>query len=565
MSTTTKHTGLKRAILVLFIAGILAAGGAWYVMAGRVVAATQALIDKANAAPHTDGSTVKIPYGSLSRTMFPKIGVRVTDPAVELTTPGEAAPQVNTVTGAPAAATPPLHITWKHTGTIDVITDQFSHEFHVVNDGSGAGALESGNDKVAISSMPAHSELRLIAKNRDAFKQWLTLNLSDEASVKQALSQIGGAHVSVGAVKLTDTASNAVILTQDESAFDLTNRSDDKGVNFDLSLVSKGSEVTKEYTDLVVHVMHILKLPTGPIDGTMPLSASRAGKQDMDIAMNVNLPTTPQGQPMPTGDVHVSKFSIKNNFYSISLPSDVVLHEDAGHRHATIKTNWSVEITPTGAAESQLAIDQAMQMAPQQDAAQQQQLKQKIMAALPTVSTLGPITFVLDVDASVPKEVVPGAPKQPGDTKESLSLRQFSFGHKRWGIEAKGEAANDALSGGTAVNGTLTCKQCTTLTQDIFATAHAVQDVMAIMQPGSAPFPLSDAMLAQLNATLANIGKPGSTAGDIDFVVTTPAPGDIRVNDKPYAQVMPQLMMVFMAPPPAPVAAPAPAPGKPGV
>ena len=556
MSTNSKFTIVKRAIVVLLVAGVVAAGGTWYVMAGRVMNAAQALIDKANTMQHTDGSSVKIAYDGLSRTMFPTIGVRVSNPSIEFNAPGAPAAAVTAEQSAAAPAPQPLHVTWKHTGTVDIITDQLAHEFRVVNDGSGAGTLEAGNDKIAISSAPAHSEMSLKAKNGDAFKQWQAINLSDPNSVKQALAQIGGAHIAAGAVKLTDSATNAVILTQDEASFDMTNRSDDKQINFDVSLLAKGSEVTKEYTNIVVHVMNMLQLPTSAIDGSMPLAADRAGKQDMEIALSVNLPT-PNGQPTPNGDVHVSKFSIKNNFYSISLPLDVALHEDAGSRHATIKMNWSLEVTPTGAAESQVLVDQAMQMAPGGKGENQQLLKQKIMAALPTVSTLGPITLVLDVDASVPKPSANGQP--PADSKQSVTLRQFSFGHKRWGIDAKGEASSvDASPAGT-VTGTLTCKQCTTLTGDLFSTAHDVQEVTAILQPGTAPLPLSDAMLAQLNAALASIGKPGATNGDIDFVVTTPTPGDIRVNDKPVGQVMPQLMMVFMPPP---AAAPAPAPAR---
>jgi hypothetical protein len=557
MNTKNSYSVVKRVILGLFVMGVIAAGGTWYVMAGKVVNGAQALIEKVNTTPHEDGSSVKITYDGLSRTMFPNIGVRLTNPAVELKSPGIAVPQ-GADASPPPAAPQPFHVTWKHTGTVDIITDRFTHEYRLVNDGSGTGTLETDGATASISSAPAHSEASLRAKTLAAFTQWQTLDLGNADAVKQALTEIGGVHINAGAIKVTDTTSGAVILTQDESKLDFTNRSDEKQINFDASFVGKGSQVTKEYTDLITRVVTMMHLPATGFDGSMPMSASRAGKQDVDIAMNVNLPTTPAGQPMPTGDIHVTKFSIRNNFYTLNAPLDVVMHEDASRRHATIKLDWSLDITAAGAAETQVMLDQALKMAPGAPQMNQEQLKAAVLAALPNVSTLGPITFVLDVDASVPKPGAQPAASASEDSKESLSLRQFRFGHKRWGLEAKGEAFSDNATRGGTITGTLTCKQCTVLTQDLFATAHGVQEVMALMQPGSAPFPLTDAMLAQLNATLASIGKPGATAGDIDFVVTTPAAGDVRVNDKPFAQVMPQLMMVFMPPQP-PQAAPAPA------
>ena len=561
------HKNIKRAAGGILVGVAVVAGGAWYVASGNIASATQKLIENANAKPHADGSTVKITYDNIGRTMFPKVGVRLVNPAIEVNSPGIAVNAANP-TAAPAQPQTPFHAVWKHTGTVEVVTDYFAHEYRIVNDGSGAGSLDSGEDKIALSSNGTHSEFALAAKDNTGFMQWQKLNLSDEAALKQALVQIGGAHFKSGALSISDAASNAVIMSQDEATFDLTNRSQDQRIDFDVALHSKGAQVTKEYSDIVSHALNILHLPVGNLlDNTMPFAASRAGKQDMDIAISANLPLV-QGQPTPNGDIHVSKFRIKNDFYTLTLPTDLALHEDAARRHAAIKLDWTLDVTPTGANEMQNVLNQGLPMAPMflggaGKGVDQVQLKQKILAALPTMSTLGPVNLVLDVDASVPKAGAPANASGTADSKESLTLHQFSFGHKRWGIAAKGEAFRDNTMQGANINGTLSCKQCTTLTQDVFTTIQQAQEATAMMQPGTPPFPMNEAILTQLNSTLGEIGKPGAATGDLDFVVTTPKPDDVRVNDHPLAEIVPKLMMVFMPQQAAPAAPVAPTPAAP--
>ncbi len=564
------NTNIKRTAIFIVVVAAIGAGSVWYIAAGDIVARTKKLIDTTNAKPHADGTAIKMTYDSLERTMFPHIGARFVNPAIEVNSPGAPAMALNN--GSPRPIEPqPFHLTWHHAGTIDVMTDYLTKEYRLVNNGSATGSLDTGTDKMGITAAPAHSEFSLKAKTQEAFRAWQSLDLSNPDAVKAALSQIGGAHGNAGAVKLTDTATNAIILTQDEVKFDLTNQSDDKKIKFDLTFVSKGAQVTKEYSDLVTHAMTMLHLPTGITGTSMPMAASRAGKQDIDIAMNVDLPQAAQAnlQMQPIGDIHVTKLSIKNDFYQLSAPLDVVLHEDATRRHATIKLDWSLAISPVGAKEMQLLLDDGLPMASNYLGASasnmdQALLKEKIIAALPNVSTLGPVALVLDVDASVPKPDAPKTATAADGKAETLTLRQFRFEHKRWGIDAHGEASNNAATRGGTVNGTLTCKQCTTLSQDMYETVHAVQDVLALLQPTDRPYPLTEAMLTQLNTTLGEIGRPGTASGDLDFVITTPAPNDMRVNDKPIGQILPQLMMVFAPPPVSAPPSVAPQPSTPG-
>ena len=539
-----KHSPV-RIIATLAALGAMGAGAAWYVVSGNIVHGVQQVVSELNSKAHSDGSHLTIRYDSLARTGFPVTGARVTNPVFELDAPGD------------GDSVPPVHITWKRTGTFDIVSDYFTHTYQLVSDGSGAVALQSGTQSVGMTSAPARLTLAVQAKTHADFNSWTAMDWSNQAAVQQALKEVAAMHLAVGPLVMTDTASGAVIFSQDATALDIVNRSTDAMLDFDLAATFKGSLITKEYNDVITHAAAMFGMPAAVANTDMPFSAVRAGKQDMELALKASFPQSRPNGPMEHASIHLEKFSINNAYYQLSLPLDIVLDEKDRRREALVHLNWSANVAPAGAAEMAHALDMGAAFLPMlapSNAPDTQALKEKITAALPTVSTLGPITLVLDLSASTPKPAEPGQPTA-ADMAERLNLRQFAFTHQRWGIEAKGDAWRDDKTPSTIALG-LTCKRCNVLTQDVIATAQAAGEAMKIANPTSAPLPITDQTVAQLDAALADIGHKDDATGDITFAISTPQPGDVRVNDKPMAEVTPKLMAAFLpAAPSAPVQA----------
>lgn len=531
--------GKKMKVIGGFVAVLLlAAVGAWVVVTGTIVKNTDSFL-KSFANKAADGGTsFSVTYDSITRTSFPSIGARLVNPTY-----------IFEVAGNDNETQPPLKLVVKLEGTADTVTDYLGNAYRFTSNGVSTATIDIGEEHIVATSAPKTWVAAIKAKDRKTFQGWNSLDFNDSAQVEAAIKGLAQLSFDSGASVYKD-ANGATLLSSEQATFSFTNRSADASVDFDLALELKGAEAGAAYIQTFERLMASMS-PAMPLKlSDMPFSVARAGKQDMQVELSVNLPEGLGAAAAGAGSIHMKKFYVKNNYYTLTAPTDVVLSEANGQRDVKVKLDWVLDVSAIGASEGQHVIDMASRFAPPPSADSPydpEALKQKITAALPTVSTLGPMTLAIDLDAT--------APKPEGDAaatgRDSVTLREFRFGHKRWALEAKGESLSDEKSG-ASINVNLTCKQCDTLTGDVFATAQAVQEVANLTTPERPQFQLTPALLAELNRTLAEIGTKDAS-GDIAFAFTTPKPGDVAVNGKPIAEVLPKLMAVFAAAQPQPV------------
>lgn len=530
---------------------LLGAVGAWYGVTGTIVKHTERFLTNLASKQVEGTASYRVTYDRITRTTFPTIGARLVNPTYTFEAAGDDNEKL-----------PPVKFSVKLDGVADTITDYLGNAYRFTSSGASTITIEVGEEKIVATSAPKTWTAAIKAKDRKAFQVWNTLDFNDAQQVQVALKGLAQASFDSGAMRYTD-ASGATLLSSDKAAISFTNRSADAGIDFDLALEFKAMEAGEAYIQTVERLMASIS-PAMPIKlSDMPFSIARAGKQDMDIALSVNLPQGFSANAAGAGNIDVKKFALKNNYYAFSAPTQLALSDAGGQRDVKVKLDWTLDVSPTGAAEGQRLLDMAAAFAPPPSAEapyDMEALKQKVTAALPTVSTLGPINLVIDLDAVAPKPAGVDATQGNAAGRDSVTLRQFRFGHKRWALEARGESLNDEKAGAT-INMTLICKQCDTLTGDVFATAQGAQEAANLTAPDRPQWQLTPALLAQLNSTLAEIGTKDAS-GDVTFTFSTPTPGDVAVNGQSMAQVVPKLMAVFAAAQPVPEAVPevAPAP-----
>lgn len=518
---------------------LVAVGAAWYVITGNILSATTSWLAQVASKKLEDGTTTTLTYDSISRSSFPSIGVRVTNPRFTLTYPG-----TDNETKAPLTVAVALN------GSIDTTTDYLANAYKMAINGAYSYEASVGETKFGgKSATPSAERWLLKARDRATFNAWNTLDWNDEEAVKAAIKGIAAARYEIGAFALNDSKGQ-LLIGANNLTLGFANRSNDTTIDGDVVMQASALEVSSAYDETVEALMQAAQLPPLMKLSEMPFSSSRAGKQDMDIVAAVKLPMGIASGAAPSGFIDVSKFYTKNNFYTLNLPMRMVLSEADAQRNLSLKLDWSLDVTAAGGAEGQYLVNGLAAMLPLQpteEGIDLEPVKQKITAALPTLSTLGPITLAIDLDATSP--AAPAQPGQPATGKDSVTMRNFALTHKRWGIVAKGDSLNDA--NGATINASLVCKQCDTLTGDVVSTAQSAQEVMNIAQPGRPQMAFTPEFVASVNSTLAEIGSKDA-AGDVTFTFTTPKPGEVAVNGKPLAEVGPKLMALFAALQPAP-------------
>ncbi|MES2984519.1 MAG: hypothetical protein V4735_04955 [Pseudomonadota bacterium] len=528
---------------------VLGSGAAWYVVSGQTVAATKRLVLTINGKVHADGSSLSISYEKLQRTGFPSIGVRFVNPVLDMTLPA-------------AGGKLPLHINWKRTGTLDVVTDYIAHEYRVNSRGTGALVLMAGDQTINAESAESDVKMSLTARSFSAFKAWNALDIRDSAAFRAALKNVAGVTIDSGPLLMKDTATGNPIFAQDKATLAFTNRSTDQRIDFDLDTLVQGSQVSQAYNDAMARLMTVLMTPEMPIDiATMPFSATRAGKQDADLAVHVSIPTS-NNAARGDGVVDIRRLSLKNDFYALSLPLKLLLKDDGSMRRATAALDWTLEATPAGAAEMQYVVMTALNFLPEvaragtdgRPAIDRTALKDQFIAALPVLSTLGPVNLALDFDVAMPSPGAPGA--APAQAKQSLTVRRILLGHKRWSLLLKGEGERDSAA--SNIDFTLTCAQCDVMAADTVQTAQQLQEALTTMSPARPTVLVDAATLPKVNTMLAEVGAKDAE-GNVVFVIKTAGPNDLRVNDKPAAEAMIKVTAALMPPQPAPVPQVAPA------
>jgi hypothetical protein len=535
----------KKAKVIGGVAAVLlvGAGSAWYVVTGNILSNATSWLAQVASKKLEGGTTTTLTYDSITRSSFPSIGVRLTNPRFAISYPG-----TDNETKAPLVVNIALD------GTVDTTTDYFANAYNVTVNGAYTYDGSVGETKFSgKSAMPTTEHWLLKAKDRATFNAWNTLDWKNEEAVKAAIKGIAAARYEIGAYALND-AKGQLQMAGDNMVFGFNNRSNEETIDGDVVIQARALEVSGGYEASLEALMQATGLPQLMELTQMPFAASRGGKQDMDIVAAIQLPMGIASGASPSGFVDVSKFYTKNNFYTLNMPMRMVLNEANGQRNLSLKLDWMLDVTAAGGAEGQYLVNavaepflMAAQAAPEGQALDGEALKQRITAALPTLSTLGPITLAIDLDATSPS--APSQPGQPATGKDSVTMRNFSLTHKRWGIIAKGDSLND--TNGATINASLVCKQCDTLTGDVVSTAQSAQEVMNTTTPGRPQMALTPEFVASLNSTLAEIGSKDA-AGDVTFTFTTPKPGEVAVNGKPIAEVGPKLMALFAALQPAP-------------
>ena len=538
----------KRGLVGLFVLAAAGAGIGWYVAAGQAITLADLRIQAMNTKARPDGSTMKISYDKLVRTPFPNIGARLVNPSVELSAPGD------------GERVQPMHLTWKGQGTSDFITDYLRNAYRFESNGNSRFDLEVGDEKVAAQSQPTMISLMLQARDRRAFSAWQSVDATDKNAVESATADIKAVNIDMGPILIKDAATDEPILSQARGVIHLTNRSTDSQIDFDLQTDIQDSEVTTEYNRILTRVMYASGMVSVPMnDEAVPFSVTRAGKQDLVVDLSVNVPKAEKG-PISNGTIDVRKLAFDNNYYHLSLPLNITLREEKGERRAAVKINWSFEATPAAAEEMQRLVTVGAPFIPALVTASRTEpdaTREKLLAALPVMSTLGPVKLVLDLDAKVP---APGKEGEDNpDTAELLTLNSFDFSQKRWGLNAKGKGSRRTQAG-TTVDVTFNCVRCDTMTQDVFEAARAIDAVMMLIQPMRMPWGLQDTLPGTINQILAENGTKDANSGDISFSITTPAPNDIRINNQPFAAFTAEILAAFA--PPTPVEQ-APAAGAP--
>ena len=526
--------GVVRAVAALVVLSAAGIGGAWYMYSEKAVAAAKQLMAAYEELPLPNGSKAKLSYERVERTSFPNTGARFVNPVFEFSVPaGEQGQQA-------------MLQTVKYQGPLDVVIDYVRSEVRL--DATGAGEMTMRTGEETITAVWDNTDLHTMvkAKSRGAFNQWGTIDLKDSTSVTTAVRNIAAFSLAMGPMTIKDKTSGAMLFTQEAFTSSFINRTANEKANVDFTLTMRGSEASPAYAQAMERLIKGSAMPGLEGDGFQPFSLAHAGKQDVDIDISANMPDVPMGQPMPNGSLIVRKFALKNDFYVLSMPTEIILKEAQGQRKALAKLKWQVEVTKKGGEEMQRSVPMLSAMLPmlgdalkQADAAiDPEVLNQKVLAALPTMSDLGPVTLAVDIEAVV------GAPTQAQSEparQESIIIRDLTFSHKRWGIDAKGQAARHDKVPPT-VDITLNCRRCDTMTQDMFTMANQTQDVMNFMTPERVQWDVSPELMARVNALLAEIGKKDDAAGDIVFAIASPTPGEYRINDKPFAEAMMKAM-----------------------
>ena len=333
---------IVRVVIGLVGVGVVGAGGAWFAASSTAISQAEKLITEFNAKALPNNGKATITYDSLSRSSFPAVGVRLVNPVITTTTPADAQGR-----GA-------VDMTWKINGYADVITDHLKNEYRVVSDGSSELQLKSGTETINATSTPSRAELSVSAKNRAAFDQWNSINIDDKKAVEDAVKNLGALTLSVSAGAMKDATTNKVIYSYDASSLKLANRSTDNLVDFDFDMAFMGMEITDDYTSIIKRAGLVMQMPQIGLDqAQLPFSSARAGKQDMVLSLQVNMPQE-RTKPVVNGYVRAPKFLIKNDFYRFESPVHIEFKEENKTRNATVKVNAKLEVAPA-AAEERLA------------------------------------------------------------------------------------------------------------------------------------------------------------------------------------------------------------------
>lgn len=524
-------------------------GSGWYVMSGNLVTTIKQSIDQANEAGGAGKAKVTISYNAIERSAFPTIGARITDIGAQVELPAHDA-----VEG--------ISVQWKTNGAVEIISDPLHNQYRMKGNTATETHLAQGEKSFSLHADSTPVEMTVRAINHKAFRALSFANLKDEASNRAMLESIAQMNLQIGAMRVTDGAGE-MLYSQEAFGLTIAHNPDAQFNDIDLALQLKDSLTTPAYQTLVSSFTHGMDGKTEPFNaGNLPFAGSRAGKQNFDIAAHVKLPKAGLEDDAATVDVVFSKFEISNDFYRLKLPLSLQRQKVGSSRIIKAKLDGEYTLSEAGGTEVRTyLVPFAAQLAgllhnKPEDAERDASMVEKLVAALPTVTTVGPVTVALDLEADLgqgssqhtaatkPNEGkdAPGA----ANLKDQYTLNRFALNHSHWGIDAKGMFINpnDGQSG-IVSDITIHCLKCSALIADAYSQARSVQEAMNLVTPDRPQWRIDETVEKQVGALIDEIGKKDPATGDITLAITTPTPGNVQINDKSIAEVMPKLMAII--------------------
>ena len=549
----------KKPILVFFgvFSVMLAAyAAAWYVLSGQAVARTQEHLAQMGQTTNR-AMQITLSAEQVVRTPFPAIGVRLINVQSHFLPAAEA--------GAKA-----LRIDAAFQGQVDVVTDYPRKQLRTLTDFSSARVTLHQNDTETVyqSEGAVKGAVVLTTRHFNGFQRFAELgstkdNTKIEDALKAAFAELAGLRMDVAGYRLKDAQGN-VFLGSEGGQFHLVNRSTPAQIDFDLAMDFKAIEISSAYYTAMIAAMPQNLVASTPFDmNEMPFSQTRAGKQDTRLDATVTMPTPEGGKAPDNFLLDARTLYLKNNYFTLQMPTHIALSRET-HK-LSIKQDWSFEVTPAAAAEMQRVIDSTAQLsakmqalkpgcnagtptpdcAPSAPGGMSPELRQKITEALPTLSTLGPITLAMDVETVIPEAAAGG---KTDAVAPGIIVRNYDLNHKRWGIGITGNATGEGST--KKMDFTIVCRKCASLTHDLYTTAQQASEALHLAAPEKPlPFTVTQAMLTGVNQLLGQYGKLDTVSGDIRFVISTPQAGDIRINDRPVGEFAMQFMTLFIPQP----------------
>lgn len=520
---------ILRILLALFAVLIIGGGAAWWVTTAKTKQSVIDAIARINAHKAADGSSIEITYAAVETAGFPpSITVRLVDPVLVIKAPA---------TTQPAAAA--SVISWAYKGYADVVTNHLGAAYELVLSGDDTFTITQGETSSAITGSGSTYHFAVKAKSLEHFLAWEKIDFSNPAQAEAFIDSIREARADVGALSYKDAASGEPAFSHEKGLFSFVNRSDANAFDFDLEVLAKNSELYPAYGALLDKLSGSMSVSENIFGaGATPFSAANAGKQNVEINLSGYI-TRNKEKGNRTMRISMPRFSLSNNYYDIQLPLGMDVAESEGGTDFKAKLDAKINFTAAGAADAHKSLGALYAMLPMMTASNpsfnEAAFKEKVAGALPTVSTLGPITFAVDIDGKIAPRGEAGLA-----SKGNVNLGQLELSHARWGLKADGHIDNTGEIPNITIN--LNCMKCDTMTADTMKSAIDAQLALAMLEPGRPLYPLGDEMLKAIDGLFAHIGKKDTASGDVLFAITTPAANDIRIGEQPLAAAMMQAM-----------------------
>ncbi len=512
------------------VAGLVAAGagGGWYVMSGNMVAMAKANIEQINAAGGGDQPKVTLSYAAIGRTMFPTIGVAVTDLAVRFELPSGAEGQAVTMDSTSK-------------GTAQLTCNPLTREYRMSGENTVESRITHGEQTSVMRGDRAQFDMRLKAQDRAAYNTLAAMNLKEPQSILAALKGVSEASMVISPFRMTDDK-GALLYSQEAFELRVKRQPQKDATDIELALLLKDSVTTEAYDAFLSTLMDGQNAPFAMPD--VPFSVTRGGKQNIDVLAHVRLPNGAGSAMMADGaSLELRRFAISNDFYHLTLPLVATRQLVNGDEITRIKLDGEYELTAKGGEEAkQYGIPFLQKFLGGLSGSNEgvEQRYDMIAAALPTLSTLGPVTLAVDVEANKTANSEDSA-----SAKDQFTINRLSLNHSRWGLDVKGmltdPAGNDA---GVTADVAINCLKCDALVADGFEKARAAQAVMNYETPDRPQWRVDAAVEQQVAALLNEIGRKDAATGDVSVAITSPQPGNLMINNKSVAEVMPRILAI---------------------